>query len=224
MIHFHGNPNCNTRSGRCISSAAKDLEEYSRLYIADPWRYCSKCLTSAPNRTASKRYTKLRQSVEQWKSLETSLPGMPFPHHRIETPLNGRIYHFSREQLEACTLRTGQRANPDSFVLVTEDPPRFVRGDDYNAAMDAGPRILAFIKEQFDLGVEVNQSDVWSDGIPIEYFGMVKASEQQRIQDGILACGAKRAVVRAGHAPGALDIEYTLPDGQTICGWDGNKL
>lgn len=33
MIHFHGNPNSDTRSSRCISSAAKDLE---RLRTVQP--------------------------------------------------------------------------------------------------------------------------------------------------------------------------------------------
>lgn len=134
-------------------------------------------------------------------------------------------YLFTREQLEACTLAPGQRANPDSFVLVAEDPPRFVRGEDYNAALDAGPRITAYIKEQLELGVAVNAGDVWGEGrIPLERKGQIKASELKRLRDGIIERGAKYATVCAGHAPGVLDIAYTLPDDQTICGWVGNKL
>jgi hypothetical protein len=46
------------------------------------------------------------------------------------------IYLFTREQIESCILRPGQRANPESFVLISENPPKLVTGDEYNKMLD----------------------------------------------------------------------------------------
>lgn len=45
-------------------------------------------------------------------------------------------YLFTREQIESCILRPGQRVRPESFVLISENPPKLVTGAEYNKMLD----------------------------------------------------------------------------------------
>lgn len=126
-------------------------------------------------------------------------------------------YLFTREQLEACILEPGQRVNPDSFVLVAESPPRFVRGEAYNAALDAKTQITAYLAAILKDSLSV-ETETLRDGygrISI-HKGEVRHKECERLEKGIVACGARSATVMAlPRAPysGAILVSYTLPDG-----------